>query len=605
MADIIHLLPDAVANQIAAGEVVQRPASAVKELLENALDAGADDITLVVRQAGKTLIQVTDNGCGMSETDARMAFERHATSKIRSADDLFAIRTLGFRGEALASIAAIAQVELKTRRKEDETGTRISIEASEVLAQEPFAGPAGTTISVKNLFFNIPARRKFLKSDNTELKHILDEFYRVALVANNTRFQFYQDDRLLFNLPEGTRKQRIVSLLGTPYNNRLLPLELESDIVRIKGFVVKPEYARKKRGDQYFFVNGRFIRHPYLNHAVDNAFRELIPTDSFPAYFIWFDIDPAQIDINIHPTKTEVSFQNSQVIYAMLSSAVKQALGKFHLTPQIDFDSGRLPDHFTKPPSGPVRPPSVKVNPGYNPFKNQTETPVSTRSFAPTFPAGTETDSPATAAQTTIEQPHPDEPALTPFGSEELQAFIVAGKYICSPVRSGLMLINIRRAWERIFFDEWVEKRKDRPVSSQQLLFPVTLQYSTAESKLLETLLPGLKQLGFEIEPFGHDSYLVNGAPAGLDTAYIRDVIDRVLDDFVNQTDRDDKLQPVKLARSVAAGMATRQPLPSRHEEINALINRLFASNAPETAPNGKTIVRIVDIEILEQFFKE
>ncbi len=368
MPDIIHLLPDSVANQIAAGEVIQRPASVVKELLENAVDSGADEIKLIIKDAGKNLIQVIDNGCGMSETDARLSFERHATSKITSAHDLFAIKTLGFRGEALASMAAIAQIEMKTKRMEDELGSAILIEGSLVKSQEPVACPNGTSISLKNLFFNIPARRKFLKSNSAELRHIIEEFQRITLVNPGIAFSFFNENRQLFMLPKSNLKQRIVALFGSAFNNRLVPVEQESDILSISGYISKPEFSRKTRGEQYFFTNGRFIRHPYLNHAVDSAFRELIPSDAFPVYFIYFKIDPKEIDINIHPTKTEINFQNNQVIYAFLSSAIKQALGRFNVVQSIDFDVEPSVQFKTADQDAPVKLPTIKVDPSFNPF---------------------------------------------------------------------------------------------------------------------------------------------------------------------------------------------------------------------------------------------
>ena len=410
MPDIIHLLPDSVANQIAAGEVIQRPSSAVKELLENAVDSGADEIKLIIKDAGKTLIQVIDNGCGMSETDARMSFERHATSKIKTANDLFAIKTLGFRGEALASIAAIAQIELKTKRVEDELGTQIMIEGSMVKSQEPCGCQDGTSLSVKNLFFNIPARRKFLKADTTELRHIIEEFERVALVNHGIKFSFFNGNQQLFLLTQSNLKQRIVSLLGPAYNTRLLPVELESNVVNISGFIGKPEFAKKTRGDQFFFVNGRFIKHPYLNHAVDNAFRELIPSDAFPTYFLYLSIDPKEIDINIHPTKTEVNFQNGQVIYSMISSAVKQGLGKFNVVQSIDFDIEQTVQFSIPGKDHDIKSPAIKVDPDYNPFENQkiksSFAPASSRpqqnvtgweklfenDFTPAVPGSTETE---------------------------------------------------------------------------------------------------------------------------------------------------------------------------------------------------------------------
>ncbi|MEI6899492.1 MAG: DNA mismatch repair endonuclease MutL, partial [Bacteroidota bacterium] len=372
MSDLIRLLPDAVANQIAAGEVVQRPASAVKELLENAIDAGASQIKLVIRDAGKTLIQVIDNGCGMSERDARMCFEPHATSKIQTANDLLTIRTLGFRGEALASIASIAQVELKTKRIEDEIGTSIQIEGTELKAQFPVTCPNGTTLSVKNLFFNVPARRNFLKSNTLELKYIIDEFCRVALVNQDKGFTLINNDKLLHQLPPSNLKQRIVALFGNQFNQKLIPVEQHSNIVSVTGFIGKPEFARKNRGEQFFFANNRFIRNPYLHHAVEQAFQELIPKDSYPTYYLYLELDPSMIDVNIHPTKTEINFQDSRSVYAILHSAVRQAIGKFNLTPTFDFESDKTFDLPPPPKDRVINQPSITVNPDYNPFEKKT-----------------------------------------------------------------------------------------------------------------------------------------------------------------------------------------------------------------------------------------
>ncbi|MGZ4074426.1 MAG: DNA mismatch repair endonuclease MutL, partial [Bacteroidia bacterium] len=370
MSDIIQLLPDSVANQIAAGEVVQRPASAVKELMENALDAGSSKIRLIVKDAGKTLIQVIDSGCGMSETDARMSFERHATSKIKKADDLFAIRTMGFRGEALASIAAIAQVEMKTRRIGDETGVQIDIEGSEIKNQETVSCPEGTSISVKNLFYNIPARRNFLKTDSVELRHIIDEFQRVAIPNPNVAFSFHHNNTEVFHLEPGTLKQRIMSIFGSSYNTRLVPVEEDTAIVNIKGFVIKPDFAKKTRGEQFFFLNKRFIKSAYLHHAVQSAFEQLLPSDSFASYFLMLDVDPKTIDINIHPTKTEVKFEDEKAIYAFLRSTIKKSLGQFNISPSLDFDQeAHIYNMPLKPADGIYKQPTIKVDPNFNPFK--------------------------------------------------------------------------------------------------------------------------------------------------------------------------------------------------------------------------------------------
>ncbi len=611
MPDIIHLLPDSVANQIAAGEVIQRPASAVKELLENAVDAGADDIKLVVKNAGKTLIQVIDNGCGMSETDARMSFERHATSKIQNANDLFAIHTLGFRGEALASIAAISQVELKTRRVEDETGSCILIESSRVTSQEICACTPGTSISIKNLFYNIPARRKFLKSDTTELRHIMDEFQRVALVQPEIRFTFYNDTRPVYDLPATNLKQRIVALFGSVYNNRLVPLSLESDVVNISGFIGKPEFARKTRGEQFFFVNGRFIRHPYLNHAVDAAFKELIPSDAYPTYFIYFKINPNEIDINIHPTKTKVNFQNNQVIYAMLSSAIRQALGKFNITPSLDFDAGQAPDFPVFSKDQPVKKPEVKVDPGYNPFEQRHGKSEGRASRIPGTAAG-KTWEPIyqTESIKTESTPEPEEVQRTiphTAGTETTEgtgiAFTMGSNFIVTRVKSGLMVIHLRRAMERILFEEFMASLKSGKGMSQQTLFPVTLQFSPQETAILKELQNDLRFLGFDMEEFGENTFILNGTPTGLNNNDMKDVLDNIIENYKQQSAGAATQKTVNLAKTMAVNMAGRHKQKLEPEEVNALIDRLFATKAPEVSPDGKAVVRIIGLNEIEDKF--
>jgi DNA mismatch repair protein MutL len=610
MPDIIHLLPDSVANQIAAGEVIQRPASAVKELLENAIDAGADDIKLVIKDAGKTLVQVIDNGCGMSETDARMCFERHATSKIKEANDLFAIHTLGFRGEAMASIAAIATVELKTHRVEDETGTQIFVEGSRVVSQEPFAGSNGTSISIKNLFYNIPARRKFLKANNTELRHIIEEFHRVALVHPEIKFSFFNDNRQLFVLQGTNLKQRIVALYGNTYNNKLVPVEQKSEIVSISGFIGKPEFARKTRGEQYFFTNGRFIKHPYLNHAVDSAFKELIPNDAHPSYFIYFKIDPKEIDINIHPTKTEINFQNNQVIYAMLSSAIKQALGKFNITPSLDFDTQHSFEISMPSKDAHIPAPTVKVNPNYNPFETKQEPNKGTSAHY----QRKEYKKPVNWDELYKTDDIPSKPNIQSqqkmdtqddslAGGHSENAFLLQKRYIITRVRSGLMLIHRQRAMERILFEEFLQSLESGKGFSQQLLFPETVQFDTTDTEILKGLLDELKVLGFDIEYFGSNSYIINGAPSMLNHAEIKDVLDNMIENVKKQQDAVKIDKKVNLAKSMAVNMAFRHNTDLGTEEIKSLINRLFSTKAPEASLDGKPVVRIVTMEELDQKF--
>ncbi len=613
MSDIIHLLPDSVANQIAAGEVIQRPASAVKELLENAVDAGADDIKLIIKDAGKTLIQVIDNGCGMSETDARMAFERHATSKINNAEDLFAIKTLGFRGEALASIAAIAQVELKTKRVEDEVGICIKIEGSEVKSQEPCSSTNGTSFSIKNLFYNIPARRKFLKSNNTELRHIIEEFQRVALVYPEIRFSFFNETRQLFQLEKSGLKQRIASLFGTAYNTKLVPVEQKTDLVNISGFIGKPEFAKKTRGEQYFFVNGRFIKHPYLNHAVNNAFKELIPSDAFPTYFIYFELNPDEIDINIHPTKTEVNFENNQVIYAMLSSAVKQALGKFNLTPSIDFDVERGIDITPLPRSTEIKQPTVNIDESYNPFEVEAK-----RENKPAF----HPDKPDTRnwqklygekdfTQNRQENTnHPEENASFGFIPENKEpetesgtVFQLHNKYIVSSVKSGLLIIDQQRAHERILFERFLKKLDSRKGTSQQQLFPVTIQFSPSDAEILKEINDELKILGFDIEDFGENTFIVNGNPAEMNNRDIKGVLEGIIENFKKHLKDIAKDKKVNLARSMAVNLSIKQGRKLQAEEIKSLIDQLFACRMPEVSPDGKPTLRILTMDYLNEKF--
>ena len=611
MPDIIHLLPDSVANQIAAGEVIQRPASAVKELLENAIDSGADDIKLYIKDAGKLLIQVTDNGCGMSETDARMCLERHATSKIKTAHDLFAIKTLGFRGEALASMAAIAQLELKSKRVEDELGTLILVEGSQVKSQEPCASQDGTSITIKNLFYNIPARRKFLKSNTTELRHIIEEFQRVALVYPEIKFSFFNENRQLFLLPGSNLKQRIVALFGNAYNNRLVPVDQTSDVVSISGFIGKPEFARKTRGEQYFFVNGRFIKHPYLNHAVDGAFTELIPKDSYPTYFIYLSIDPKEIDINIHPTKTEINFQNNQVIYAMLSAAIKQSLGKFNVQ-AIDFDVEPSLD-FNPPKQGEsIQQPKVNIDPTYNPFqeKNTTSPSSGFRHSKPKVEGWEKLyDQGSFIPQADQKISHPTQQANLESETEQEKnyhselVFQLHNKYIITSVKSGLLIIDQQRAHERILFEQFQQSLDSGRGLSQQQLFPITIQFSAGDTEILQSVLPDLKTLGFDLEKFGENTFIVNGTPADLNNHSAKDVLENILENYKNQLKTRKIDKKINLARSLAVNMAIGDGKRLEREEILSIIERLFACKAPEVSPDGKPIVRILTLEEFNQMF--
>lgn len=610
MPDIIRLLPESVANQIAAGEVIQRPASAAKELLENAVDAGATEIKLYVKDSGKALIQVIDNGCGMSVTDARLAFERHATSKIREANDLFAIRTLGFRGEALASIAAVAQIQLKTRRLEDDLGTLIGIEGATFKNQVPCSCPAGTSIAVKNLFFNVPARRNFLKSNTAEFRHIIEEFQRVALVYPEVSFSLINDDRPMFSLQASNLKQRIVGLMGNQLLNRLIPVEENTPEASVSGFIGKPEFARKTRGEQYFFVNKRFIRNSYLHHAVQSAYQELIPDDSHPAYFIYLDVDPNTIDVNIHPTKTEVNFQYNQIIYTLLKSAVKKALGKFSLTPVIDFEADQS-INITAPPPGYIpRQPQVNFDSEYNPFRTTIKTdyrPTKEKvddnwknlykpeSFAQSsLLLRTSTDL-ADNQQTTPSAPVPESSILLQLD----------GRYIVTRVKSGLMIIDQHLAHQRILFDRWMDRLAGEKSGSQQSLFPETVNFSPANADILREILPQMQTLGFMIEALGTNTFVVSGMPVGIEDESPGELLEKIIDNYKkNLVDlKTDKR--TNIARAMSRQLAIKPGKVLSNEEMLALVNELFAGKAPETAPDGNATLRLITLNEIQKRFSE
>ena len=618
MSDLIRLLPDAVANQIAAGEVVQRPASAVKELLENAVDAGATQIRLLVKDAGKTLIQVIDNGSGMSETDARMSFERHATSKIREANDLFSIRTLGFRGEALASIAAIAQVELKTRKPDDEVGTCIIIEGSKVKSQEPVACPSGTTFSVKNLFYNIPARRYFLKSDNVEFRHILEEFQRVALVHPDIEFTLTNNDKPVFHLTKGNLRQRIVHIFGNQINEKLLPVEARTELVSVTGYIGKPETARKTRGEQYFFANGRFIRHPYLHHAVEQAFEELIPESAIPSYFLYIEVDPSTIDINIHPTKTEVNFQNGQLLYASIRTSVKHALGMFSLSPTIDFDTEPTFD-FVAPQGYEPKAPTITVNPDYNPFRKPQNFLKSNAGMAPNRagwekmyegienkPAQQAEYQPGMDFELAPAQPQQAESTLVPESNENTTSklFQVQNRFIVANVKSGVLIVDQRKAYERIIFERISANAEGQPVARQRVLFPQTFQLSAFDSEVISEMAEDLDNLGFEISAMGSGTFVINTVPANIASNEIIGFIESLLEDY--KKDRADSAddQRIKLARLVAGNLAVKTEKALKIEEMQQLIDELFACQVPDIAPDGSKILKIIPVNEIDKLLR-
>ena len=603
MIDVIKLLPDSVANQIAAGEVIQRPASAVKELMENALDAGATQIDLVVKDAGKSMIMVVDNGCGMSETDARLCFERHATSKISKAEDLFAIRTMGFRGEALASIAAIAQVELKTRRKEDEVGVKIVNEGSVVKEQTLVPMQPGTTFTVKNLFFNVPARRNFLKSPQAELRHIVEEFTRVTLMNPEIGFTLTSDGKELYHLYPGNLKQRIVGLFGSNYEERLLPVKQEAERVRIEGYIVKPEFAKKTRGEQYFFVNKRFIKHAYLHHAIENAYMEMIPKDSFPGYFLNIEVDPSDIDINIHPTKTEVNFLEVKLVYAILHAAVRKAIGQHNLSPMIDFDeSADLNRDFGLAMSmkQPLSIPNVPIDPNFNPFRKESA-PRETHwegSYQPQK-SNTPGDWRILYGERTDLTEMPAEPKEET--NSKVHYLQVNQSYIVTTVKSGLLVIDQHLAHARVLFEKFLKEMENHSGVSQQELFPQALSLNMNDASLLKEMLPELENLGFVLEQANPTTFMINGTPAdaaGCDTVVL---LEKILDNYkLNRTDLqlDRKLN---LAKTMSAQVSIKAQTKLAEMEMQNLVDQLFACNVAEVAPDGKKIYVILN---MEEYFK-
>ena len=626
MSDIIRLLPDSVANQIAAGEVIQRPASVIKELVENAIDAGAQHIDVLVTDAGKSSIQVIDDGKGMSETDARLSFERHATSKIREAADLFALRTMGFRGEALASIAAVAQVELRTCVEGEELGTKLVIAGSKVESQEAISCPKGSNFCVKNLFFNVPARRKFLKSNQTELSNILTEFERIALVNPNVSFTLYHNDAELFNLPAIQLRQRIMGVFGKKINQDLLSLDVDTTMVRISGFVARPESARKKGARQYFFVNGRYMRHPYFHKAIMDAYEHLIPVGEQVSYFIYFDVDPGNIDVNIHPTKTEIKFENEQAIWQILAAAVKETLGKFNAVPSIDFDTEGMPDipAFESSPYAGIQPPKTTYNPDYNPF-NTSAVPPSSYSSKPSrdweqLYEGMEHHSSAQHIQksypddgdyftaATMEQPvtptlydHSEEAAM---GEKSSQHYQFKGRFILTSVKSGLMIIDQQRAHIRILYDQYLEQITRRQGASQGMLFPDIVQFPVSEVPVLQEIMEDLSYLGFELTDLGGGSYAINGIPSGIEGLNPVELIQSMVHTAMEKGGKVKEEVQSNLALTLAKAAAIVPGQVLTNEEMNGLVDGLFAVATPNYTPDGKTVLSVLQEDELEKLFK-
>ena len=610
MSDIIHLLPDSVANQIAAGEVIQRPASVIKELVENAIDAGATEIHVLVTDAGKTSIQVIDNGCGMSATHARLSFERHATSKIRTASDLFALRTMGFRGEALASIAAVAEVELKTRLAGDELGTRIVLAASKVECQEPVACPQGSNFAVKNLFFNVPARRKFLKSNATELNNILAEFERIVLVHPDIAFYLYSNDTALYNLPAVSLRQRIVSVFGKKLDQQLIALDVDTTLVRISGYVGKPDAARKKGAHQYFFVNGRYMRHPYFHKAVMEPYERLVPAGEQVPYFVYFDVDPANIDVNIHPTKTEVKFEDEQMLFQLLSASVRETLGRNSFRAGLNFETdkaveipqiGRFYDEYR-----PVEALGIEFDPDYDPFRAaeggtaagdsvQAGREIPSGSWSPAFAARGKA-APADGYGKLFE----DRPGAVS------RTLIIGGRFVVTPAASGMMVVNIRRATERILYERTLKALSGaREHVSQTTLFPVEIRLGVERRLILDEHADLLARIGFDIKPCGEDSISVEGVPEGYSSSPgdVQSAVEELTDILSQQGDALQEIMNQRLAGKIAASGAAGAEKIGTPLQAQRLIDTLFECDNAETTADGRRTVNIISTEDIDKLF--
>jgi len=615
MADIIQLLPDHVANQIAAGEVVQRPASVVKELLENAIDAQATTIKLIIKEAGKTLIQVIDNGKGMSVTDARLSFERHATSKIRNAEDLFDLHTKGFRGEALASIAAIAHVELKTKQEQDEIGVQIKIEGSEVVSQEVVVTPKGTSVAVKNLFFNIPARRNFLKSNPVETRHIIDEFHRIALAHPNINFSMFHNGSEMFNLFESNRRQRIVNIFGVKTNEKLVPVEEDTEVLKIYGFVGKPEFAKKTRGEQFFFVNNRFIKSAYLNHAINSAFDGVLREGTHASYFLYLEVDPKTIDINIHPTKTEIKFEDEHTLYALLRSAVKHSLGQFNIAPVLDFERSNNMDtpYAFKDKQG--LNPNVEVDKNFNPFKNEKSSNGFSQSYKKEAVGNWESlyvgleskgnNSKQDFSEVEFESEEVTGSMFDENSSEKAQkTFQLHNKYIVNTVKSGMLIINQHRAHQRVLYEDFLQHITVKEAVSQQLLFPLKLEFSNSEITILQSLKEQLEQTGFIFSKLENNIVELSGVPVSVSEANVSLVLEQLINDVENEVPNSNFSQTDLLAKSLAKSLAIKTGQRLTIEEQEHLVNRLFGCKEPSISPTNKQTFVIMSVDDLDNKFK-
>ena len=600
MKDIIRLLPDSVANQIAAGEVIERPASVVKELVENAIDAGATSVDIYLKDAGKTQVQVIDNGCGMSETDARMAFERHATSKIHESKDLFSIHTFGFRGEALASVAAVAEVQVRSKRMSDELGTQVDIAATRVSGQTPVQCPDGTTFTVKNLFFNVPVRRKFLKSDATELNHILNEFKRIALANEQVAFSLKNNHTEIYNLPAAHLRQRIIHLFGNPIKQHLLNIETETILAKVHGFITKPEYAKKSFGEQFFFANGRYIRHPYLHKAIVQAYAGILPPEYIPGYFIYLETPPDSIDINIHPTKTEVKFEDEQAIYQILLSSVKQVLGKFNVVPSIDFEKDNSIQIPVLRPDTKISIPQIAVDTRYNPF--DTSGRYRKEQNWESLYTGFENENRQPDIFTDT-LPHPADTDSEPIPATANAHFQLKGKYILTPVKSGLMLIDQKRAHERILFEQYRIQMSNHSSASQQSLFPETAELSPDELSLWIELREDFAALGFDIRPTEGLKVNIHGHPSDAGNHNPTALFRKLLDDFRHTETDLFESRCERLAALLAQESAIRYNQHLTSEEIGHLVEKLFTCATPNYSPTGKPVMHILKMEEIEGYF--
>jgi DNA mismatch repair protein MutL len=602
MPDVIKLLPDSVANQIAAGEVIQRPASVVKELIENSVDAGGKNIRVIIKDSGKTLIQVIDDGTGMSETDARLSFERHATSKITSAQDLFAITTKGFRGEALASIAAVAMVELKTRREESETGILVVVSGSKVEIQEPCSCPVGSSFSVKNLFFNIPARRKFLKSDNTEIRHIVNEFQKIVLAHPDIKFSLYHNDSEVYNLSSGNLRQRIIGVFGKQINQDLITLETETSLVNIKGFIGKPENARRTYGEQFFFVNNRFMKHPYFHKAVVEAYQNILPVEAIPSYFIFMESDPASIDINIHPTKTEIKFEDERSIWQILMASVREALGRFNIVPSLDFENEALIDIPVMRTSNSFpEQPKIEINTKFNPFDG--ESPATDRSaYVERFER--ENTANWEKLYTALEKENDNPEQFEKIRESQRKFFQVKNKYIVCPVKSGLMIIDQKRAHERVLYEKFLECLSSNRAISQVDMFPVTAEVNPADLFILKEIESELGLLGFSLQYPGNNKVTINGRPADSDSSNPVQMLEILLEDYKNTESEPSVGAKEKVAAGMAAATAIQYGKVLSQGEMEDLFDTLFACQAPNYSPKGKPVISIFTLEEIDKRFK-